>query len=145
MTRTATRTIAISLLAALWMAGPAMAYDPIVSARGWERVASHEDGPCYGEVGSNGQFYVLAVYGMDPGEEAQLTIRSGDMPPIRRTVRANAGGAWRDYYIPFRANRDGGAVYATISSASCQVPLDFSWSRKKGWDEPAPLRNPYSG
>ncbi|MBD3728140.1 MAG: hypothetical protein IE933_00360 [Sphingomonadales bacterium] len=134
----------LSLIAAC-AASAAQAYDPIVTARGWVRVASSTDRECYGEVGTNGQFYVLAVYGMEPGEDATLVIRNDDMRPIVRDVRANQGGAWQDYYIPYRENREGGPVRVTLTSTSCQIPLDFSWQRKKGWDEPAPLRNPYAG
>lgn len=126
-------------LTALGLAGSASAYDPIVTETGWTRVDSAEDGRCYGEVGTNGQFYVLAVYGMEPGETMRLTIGGGDMVPIRRSVRADGGGAWQDYYIPFRFNRQGGQIYATISGSTCQVPLSFTWKRKLGWDEPAPL------
>ncbi|MCP5396922.1 MAG: hypothetical protein H6918_09355 [Sphingomonadaceae bacterium] len=131
-------------LVALASAGTANAYDPIVSKQGWVRVDSYQDQKCYGEIGTNGRFYVLAVYGLEPGERAELTITNGDMRPIRREVRANAGGKWSDYYIPFRFGAgEGGYVTATISGQSCQVPLGFSWQRNKGWEEKPSLRNPY--
>ncbi|MCB2088657.1 MAG: hypothetical protein KDD98_07510 [Sphingomonadaceae bacterium] len=143
--RITARSIArIAPLLALAATGTAQAYDPIVSKQGWVRVDSYQDRQCYGEVGTNGRFYVLAVYGMEPGERAQLTITNGDMQPIRREVRANSGGKWTDYYIPFRfGTGEGGYVTATISGQSCQVPLGFSWQRSKGWEEKPPLRNPY--
>lgn len=111
-------------LIALVASTAAAAYDPIVLARGWERVDYAEDAQCTGEVGSNGRFYVLAVYGMEPGEPAQLVITNGDMPPIVRRVRADTRGKWQDYYLPFRPNRgEGGFVTATLTSASCRLSL----------------------
>ena len=131
------RLIALSLA----LAGTAAAaYDPIVLARGWYRADAFDDGACAGEVGTNGRFYVLSVSGLAPGERAFLTIANGDMRPIERAVRADGAGRWRDYYIPFRANRDGGDVAVTLASESCVVPLGFRWNRATGWDEPAPLQ-----
>ena len=131
-------------LIALLASASAAAYDPIVLSRGWERVDHVESEPCTGEVGSNGRFFVLSVYGLDPGEPARLTIANGDMPPIERAVRADTRGKWQDYYVPFRPNRgDGGFVSATLASASCRVPLGFSWRRAKGWEEPRAIENAY--
>ena len=131
--------IAVSILSAL-AATAAQAYDPIVLARGWERVDAFESEDCTGEVGTNGRFYVMSASGFAPGESAVLTIENGDMRPIEREVRADQAGEWRDYYIPFRPNRgEGGIVRVTLASASCVVPLSFEWSRAKGWDIPAPL------
>lgn len=127
-------------LSAVAFAGAAAAYDPIVLERGWYRVDRYDDGACFGEVGTNGQFYVLSAAGLEPGEEARLFIANGDMPPIDRGVRADYAGRWREYYIPFRPNRgEGGLVTVTISGAGCDVPLSFAWQRKKGWEEPMPL------
>lgn len=131
--------LALSLIMAA--AGTAAyAYDPVVIARGWERVDAFERGACTGEVGTNGRFYVISASGLEPGERALLTITNGDMRPIKREVRANGDGAWRDYYIPFRPNRgEGGDVTVTLAGAECTVPLAFAWSRAKGWDVPPPL------
>lgn len=131
-------------LIALVAGGSAAAYDPLVLKRGWQRVDYAEDAGCTGEVGSNGRFYVVAVYGMEPGEPAELVIANDDMPPIVRRVRADTRGNWQDYYIPFRPNRgEGGFVTATLTAASCRVPLAFAWRRAKGWEQPPPLVNPY--
>ena len=131
--------IAFALVAA-FAGTAAAAYDPIVLARGWERVDAFNDGECVGEVGSNGQFYVISVGGFAPGEPAFLTITNGDMTPIERPVRANSVGEWQEYYIPFRFNRgEGDAVTVTLAGRTCTVPLGFTWRRAKGWDEPPPL------
>lgn len=137
---TAMRTLlaAAPLVAAFGSA--ALAYDPIVLARGWERVDAFESEQCAGEVGTNGKFYVISASGFVPGEPAFLTITNGDMTPIERVVRADRQGEWRDYYIPFRYNRgEGDFVTVTLAGESCVVPLGFEWTRAKGWDEPAPL------
>lgn len=110
----------------------ATAYDPIVLKRGWYRVDRTSDGACLGEVGTNGQFYVLTVAGLNPSEEARLVITNGDMKPIDRVVRADGAGRWQEYYIPFRSNNGEGAVVsASITSASCALPLQFTWQRKR--------------
>lgn len=127
-------------LSSIFAASAAPAYDPIVVARGWERVDTYDDGECAGEVGTNGRFYVISVSGLEPGEPAGLTITNGDMRPIERTVRADGTGEWSEYYIPFRFNRgEGDAVTVTLAGQTCTVPLGFTWRRAKGWDEPPPL------
>lgn len=131
------RAIALSALA---LASGAAAYDPIVLEHGWYRVDIYDHRGCFGEVGTNGQFFVLTVAGLEPGEQARLFLTNGDMQPIDRVVRADGTGRWREYYIPFRPNRgEGGEVLASISGARCNVPLSFAWQRKKGWDEQLPL------
>ncbi len=127
-------------LAAILAGGAAAAYDPLVLARGWYRVDAFERDGCAGEVGTNGRFYVISVSGFAPSEAAFLTITNGDMKPIERAVRADGQGNWREYYIPFRFNRgEGDVVGVTLAGKSCVVPLEFAWTRAKGWDEPAPL------
>ena len=134
------RTFLAAASLTVFAGGAALAYDPIVLARGWERVDTFEGEQCSGEVGSNGRFYVLSASGFTPGEPAFLTITNGDMKPIEREVLANAAGEWQEYYIPFRYNRgEGDFVTVTIAGESCIVPLGFEWRRTKGWDEPAPL------
>ncbi|MGX7952474.1 hypothetical protein ACWPM1_07890 [Tsuneonella sp. HG249] len=129
-----------AILALAAIGTPALAYDPIVLARGWERVDRFESEACTGEVGTNGRFYVISANGLAPGEPAFLTITNGDMKPIEREVRANDAGEWIEYYIPFRYNRgEGDFVTVTLATESCIVPLGFAWRRAKGWDEPAPI------
>lgn len=113
-------------------AASASAYDPIVLKRGWERVASAESGPCEAEVGTNGRFYVIAVYGMEPGESASFTLSDTDMRPLERNVIADDEGVWTDYYVPFRFGREGGSVTAQVLSESCDVSLTFDWQRFRG-------------
>jgi hypothetical protein len=133
------RTVVAASFAA-FASSAALAYDPIVLARGWERVDAFEGEQCAGEVGSNGRFYVLSVSGLTPEEPAFLTITNGDMKPIEREVRANSAGEWQEYYIPFRYNRgEGDYVSVTLAGETCVVPLGFEWRRAKGWEVPAPL------
>lgn len=138
--RTTLARLTVGVFAASAIASAAVAYDPVVLERGWYRVDRFEDETCAGEVGTNGQFYVISVSGLAPGEPAFLTITNGDMTPIGRSVRANGDGEWREYYIPFRYNQgEGGTVAVTLASQDCRVPLGFDWQRKKGWDVPPPL------
>jgi len=134
------RTVSVAASLAAVISGAALAYDPIVLTRGWERVDTFQGEQCSGEVGTNGRFYVLSVSGFAPGDPAFLTITNGDMKPIEREVRANAAGEWQEYYIPFRYDRgEGDVVTITLAGETCVVPLGFEWRRAKGWDEPAPL------
>jgi len=138
--RTTLAKLTVGVFAASAIASAAIAYDPVVLERGWYRVDRFEGEECAAEVGTNGQFYVISVSGLSPGELAFLTITNGDMAPIARSVRASGDGEWREYYIPFRYNRgEGGTVAVTLASADCTVPLGFDWQRKKGWDVPPPL------
>jgi len=140
--RMATTPIA---LAAAALGTATLAYDPIVPARGWYRVASDRSDDCRGEVGTNGQFYVLSVTGLSPGEAGRLQLFNGDMMPIDWTIWADGSGAWQHYYIPFRPNRgEGGVVLAQISAADCSLALEFPWQRRKGWEERPPTQNPYT-
>lgn len=132
------RIVLAAVLAAT--AASAAAYDPIVLARGWYRADAFDDGECAGEVGTNGQFYVISASGFSAGEPAFLTITNGDMRPIERAVQTDTDGRWQDYYIPFRPGRgEGELVTVTLVGERCTVPLEFEWHRAKGWDEPAPL------
>lgn len=143
------RPIATLIAAAtLACATGAAAYDPIVTQQGWTRVDLYDDGMCAGEIGTNGEFYVITVLGFEPGETARFRLTNGDMKPIDRQVRINRQGGWQEYYIPFRFALDvqesrGALVNATLTGSRCQVPLSFRWSRGKGWEEPMPPRNPY--
>lgn len=131
--------IAAATLAAL-LPSAAAAYDPIVLDRGWIRVDAFQNDECAGEVGTNGQFYVISASGFAPAESAFLTITNGDMRPIERAVRVDDEGRWQDYYIPFRPNRgEGDTVTVTLAGERCTVPLTFTWHRAKGWEVPMPL------
>jgi hypothetical protein len=131
--------ISISMIAAMVGTG-ATAYDPIVLKRGWHRVASDQVDGCRGEVGTNGQVYVLSVTGLDPDQTGRLQIHNGDMVPIDRAILTRADGTWQQYYIPVRPNGgETGMVSALISTPACAVTLEFPWQRHKGWEELPPL------
>jgi hypothetical protein len=136
-------TIAMALAVATSTAS--LAYDPIVLERGWYRVASDQAPDCRGEVGTNGQFYVLSVSGLLPREAGRLQLLNGDMVPIDWNIRASDSGTWQHYYIPFRYNRgEGGTVLARVSTAECRLTLEFPWQRGKGWEERPPPQNPHA-
>lgn len=121
------------LLAGLGLAAsaavPAQGYDPIVLDRGWNRVAHSASGPCEAEVGSNGKFYIIAIYGMAPYEKGHYFLTNGDMTPIDWRVTASAEGEFSRYYIPFRWNRQGGTVTVDFTSESCNIAMAFDWTR----------------
>lgn len=121
------RALLAGLLAVSPVAGSA--YDPIVLKRGWERVAYVKGGGCEAEIGSNGQFYVIAIYGMRPGEIGHFYLTNEDIIPISHGIRANRVGNWSKYYIPFLWHRDSGMVAINIDSQSCSLNLSFEWTR----------------
>lgn len=132
MRQTCRKWLSIAPVAILAFAGPALAYDQIVLARGWERVAADGSDQCEAEVGSNGKFYIIAVYGLQPGERARFHLANEDIRPIERRITADGGGHWSNYYLPFLWNHTGGTVDILIESESCQLSLTFDWERTQG-------------
>ena len=113
------------------LAGPAAAFDEIVTARGWAQVDYAEDGDCRAEVRTNGQFYRIAGQGVQPGEVVSFRLRNADLRPVERRIGANSDGAWRDFYVPFVWGKDGGTVEVDLQSASCSHQLSFEWRRRR--------------
>lgn len=124
--------LSIAPVAFLALAGPAGAYDPVVLSRGWVRVASDRSDQCEAEVGSNGQFYIIAVYGLQPGERVRFHLANEDIRPIERRITADGGGHWSNYYLPFLWNHTGGTVDTLITGETCQLSLSFDWKRTQG-------------
>ena len=115
----------------LAFSGPAGALDEIVNARGWTQVDYAEDGACRAEVRGNGQFYRVAGQGLQPGEVVRLRLQNEDIRPIEYRITANGDGAWRNFYVPFLWNREGGIVQVDLASASCTLNLSFAWARRR--------------
>ena len=44
---------------------------------------------------------------------------------------ANEDGAWRQFYVPFMWNYEGGTVFVELESASCSQRLVFDWTRRR--------------
>jgi len=117
-------------LAIAALSGPAGAWDEIVTARGWQQVDYVEDGDCRAEVRTNGQFYRIAQEGLQPGEEVHFYLANEDIKPVQYRFVANEDGAWREFYVPFLWNRDGGTVFVELQSESCSQRLVFDWKRR---------------
>jgi len=117
------------LLASL--AGPAVALDEIVGARGWTQVDYAEDGACRAEVRGNGQFYRVAGQGLRSGEAVRLRLQNEDLRPIEYRVVANGDGAWRNFYVPFAWHLEGGIVHVDLVSETCSLNLSFAWARHR--------------
>jgi hypothetical protein len=117
------------LAAALLAAGPAAALDPIVEQRGWQRVASYEGPGCAAEIRGNGKIFVVAGYGLRPGEVVNLHVTNAGIRPLEYRIAADRGGQWQKYYVPFLWNRSGGRVTVELASASCDAALAFDWAR----------------
>lgn len=115
----------------LALSGPAGALDEIVTARGWAQVDYAEDGDCRAEVRGNGQFYRIAGQGLQPGEVVGMRLQNEDIRPIERRIAANGDGAWREFYVPFLWNREGGLVQVALASETCSLNLSFAWARRR--------------
>lgn len=125
------RLTSIALAIAAIAPSTATAYDPIVLKRGWYRAASADADDCRGEVGTNGQFYVISVTGFVPNQAGRLTIDNGDMVPIDRPIRIRPDGSWQQYYIPLRLNGEReGTASARVSTPGSTLALTFRWRRK---------------
>ena len=124
--------LTLGLLGGLAVALPtaAVAWDEIVTARGWQQVDYAEDGDCRAEVKGNGQFYRIAQAGLRPGEVVRFYLANEDIRPVQYRIVADDDGAWRQFYVPFLWNRDGGTVFVELESASCRQTLTFDWRRR---------------
>jgi len=118
-------------VALLALSGPAGGADEIVTARGWTQVDYAEAGSCSAEVRGNGQFYRIAVQGLEPGEVGQFWLQNEDLRPIRYRMVADDSGAWRDFYVPFVWQLEGGIVRVALSSGTCSLNLSFAWARRR--------------
>ena len=116
---------------AVALSGPAGAWDEIVYQRGWQQVDYAEDGACRAEVRGNGQFYRIAQAGLRPGEVVYFYLANEDVKPVEYRLVADSDGAWRQFYVPFLWNRDGGTVFVELESASCTQRLAFDWVRRR--------------
>ncbi len=63
------------------------------------------------------------------GGPARYRVGNGDMTPIEWSVRAGSDGRFARYYLPFRANRDGGTVDVSVDAPDCAVSAAFEWRR----------------
>src|SRR5688500_3884220 len=118
-----TMRLGLAGFAVLALAGPAVALDEIVAARGWEQVDYAESGDCRAEVRGNGQFYRIAGQGLQPGEVVSFQLQNADVRPVEYRIAANSDGAWRKFYVPFLWGREGATVSVDLESASCDLSL----------------------
>jgi hypothetical protein len=107
---------ASSAIAQQWL-GPTVAF------------VEEEETGCQLLIRGNGIYYKISAAGLAPGEEARFYVTNQDMRPIDRKVRANQGGGWAEFYVPFLAKYHAGSVEVTISSATCHVRTGFDWRR----------------
>ena len=125
--RNGIRTLALA--SGLWLG----AATGTALAQNWigPRVAQAEDldGGCRMEVRGNGRFYRLAVLGLGPGQPGSLFIANEDTRPIDRVVRADNGGRWAEFYMPFLPNHEGGTVRIAFDATGCELDASFPWSR----------------
>jgi len=117
--------------ACLVLSSPAEAVDEIVTARGWTQVDYAEAGPCRAEVRGNGQFYRIAVEGLQPGEVGRFWLQNEDIRPVNYRMVADDSGAWRDFYVPFVWHLEGGIVRVALTSETCSLNLSFAWARRR--------------
>ena len=98
---------------------------------GWVQVDYAQDGECRAEVRTNGQFYRIAQQGLAPGEAVHFYLANEEVRPVEYDFTANEDGAWREFYVPFLWDRDGGTVFVELTSASCSQRLIFDWARRR--------------
>ena len=126
------RALRLGLLGlAVALSGPAVAWDEIVTQRGWQQVDYDEAGDCRAEVKGNGQFYRIAQAGLRPGEVVHFYLANEDIKPVEYRIVADSDGAWRQFYVPFLWNYEGGTVFVELQSASCTQTLTFDWRRRR--------------
>lgn len=119
--------IAAFALLAVSFAGVASAAEPIDA--NWSEVAAARDGDCRMTVTGEGRFFRIAATGLAPGERARLFLSNGDMKPLDWTIRADRGGEFARYYLPFRWHRGGDTVAVALESEGCALFAAFDWRR----------------
>ncbi len=95
----------------------------------WPVVAFARDADCALEITGNGQLFLISATGLGAGGPARYRVGNGDMTPIEWSVRAGSDGRFARYYLPFRANRDGGTVDVSVDAPDCAVSAAFEWRR----------------
>lgn len=125
-------TLAASAAALLTLTSSASAQSsaadrPQLSAT-WPVLDQARGGDCTLSITSNGRFMQVLASGLIPGEAVRFGLTNGDMRPVLLTVYANGAGRFQRYYIPFRFNRDGGTVAATLGGARCSLTAAAPWS-----------------
>lgn len=118
--------IASSILAAA--AAPVSAAGPVDGD--WREVAVARSGDCALRVTGNGKVYRIAANGLEPGAEGRYVVTNGDMRPLDWQVRADDGGAFARYYLPFRWHRAGDTVAVFLDTPGCSVSATFDWERQ---------------
>ena len=99
---------------------------------GWAEVANAKSDDCELSVTGNGRTYRIDVTGLGAGTAARYRLRNGDMKPLDWLVRADAGGRFARYYVPFRWHRRGGTVQVAVDSGRCNLSASFDWTRFTG-------------
>ena len=121
------KALAVLPMLLLMLTAPASAADPVDA--GWSEVAFARDGDCALSITGNGQFYRIAASGLEPGSAARYILTNGDMKPLDWQVRADAGGQFARYYLPFRWHRTGDTVTVSLAGANCRLAAAFDWRR----------------
>ena len=109
--------LAVAGIAAVALAGPAIAWDEIVAQRGWAQVDYTEDGDCRAEVRGNGQFYRIAGAGLRPGEVVSFRLANSDVRPVEYRIVAER---WRVAASTCRPGPSDGGRSGGSASASCR-------------------------
>jgi hypothetical protein len=117
------------ILPLLAFAGAAHAYDPLVEARGWQRLAHARSGDCEAEARGNGQIVYIYATGLGADAEGHYYLTNGDVNPVDWAFQADGEGEWARYYMPYVPSQRGGTVNVTISTRECSLGLAFNWRR----------------
>ena len=121
-----TSTLLVSLV--LTLSSTAATAGETVDGR-WSEVARARDGDCRMTITGNGRFYRVAATGLAPGERGRFVLTNGGMTPLDWSVRADAGGGFARYYLPFRWHRAGDTVAVALDTPSCGISASFDWRR----------------
>lgn len=120
------RSRSLFLFAALALTGSAAS---ATMAERWPLLAFDRTADCELQLAGNGKIIEIRASGLIPGEALAFTLTNGDMRPIRWQVYADGAGRWQQTYLPFRFNRDGGTVRASITAARCTLGASLPWTR----------------
>ena len=107
----------------------------------WPMVGFDRDEDCELTLRSNPIAIRMEASGLIPGETLRITVRNGEMKPLRAILRASADGRFSEYYAPFKSvygRRNFGAPVLTsgergqvdieIVAARCTLSASSPWT-----------------
>jgi hypothetical protein len=99
--------------------------------QGFTQIAKVTRGACEAQVSTNlaRRVYIISANGFEPNERGRIRIRNENLSPIDSPIRATGTGHFIHYYLPVHWRKRSGTANVRITSALCDLSLNFDWVR----------------